>query len=67
MTDRPKVVTMNPAPDKMTEAVEAMKRSMDATLDYQILVAKIRRKAYLAHIDEGFTPEQALELVKKLW
>ena len=65
--DKPKVVTMTPAPDKMTEAVEAMKRSMDATLDYQVLVAKIRRRAYRAHVDEGFTEAQALELVKKLW
>ena len=67
MTDRPKVVEMSPAPDKMTEAVEAMKRSMGAALDYQILAAKIRRKAYQAHIAEGFTPEQSLELVKRIW
>ena len=67
MTDRPKVVTMNPAPDKMTEAVESMKRNLPDLIEYHKACAEIRRKAYQAHIAEGFTPEQALELVKKLW
>ena len=67
MTDRPKVVTMNPAPDKMTEAVENLRRNLASVIEFHAINATIRRKAYLAHIAEGFTPEQALELVKKLW
>ena len=67
MTDRPKVVTMNPAPDKMTEAVENLRRNLDAIVEFHEINAEIRRKSYQAHIAEGFTPEQALELVKKLW
>ena len=67
MTDHPKVVTMNPAPDKMTEAIENLRRGLEGWSVHAGLVAQYRRKMYDAHIAEGFTPEQSLELVKKLW
>jgi hypothetical protein len=65
--DKPKVVAMNQPPDKMAEALDHVRRNMQAIVDYQILMAQVRRSAYDAHVDEGFTPEQSLELVKKLW
>ena len=58
---------MNPAPDKMAEAVGNMKRNLPDLIEYHQLCAEIRHKAYQAHIAEGFTEAQALELVKKLW
>ena len=67
MTDRPKVVTMNPAPDKMTEAVENLRRNMNSIIDYHKVSAEIRYKFYLSHINAGFTKAQALELSKQIW
>ena len=65
--DKPKVVTMNQPPDKLREALDTLKRNLSKQFEHQAIMARIRRKSYLAHIDEGFTPEQSLELVKKLW
>ena len=52
--------------DKMRAAVEEMKRSLPTWLEHAELTAKIRRASYDAHIKEGFTPAEALELCKSL-
>lgn len=51
-------------PDEFKAAVETLRRNMPSLIEYNKLMAEIRRAAYLSYIDHGFTPEQALELVK---
>lgn len=41
------------------------RREIDQLLDMARLVAQLRYESYRAHIDAGFTPDQALELCKK--
>ena len=50
--------------DELKASLEALKRNTEAMIEYACLMAKIRRKAYLAYVGEGFTEEQALELCK---
>ena len=52
--------------DKMRAAVEEMKRSLPTWIEHAELTAKIRRASYEAHIAQGFTPEQALELCRSM-
>jgi len=52
--------------DKMKAGLEEMKRGLSTWLEYNQLIAKIRRSAYDAYIKEGFTSEQALELCKSI-
>ncbi len=52
--------------DSMKGALEALKRNSETMIEYACLVATIRRKSFLAHIAEGFTEAQALELCKQL-
>lgn len=64
MTD--KIRQIKTEPDAMRGCVENLKREMDSFIEYQQVVAKVRRAAYLAHVEEGFTEAQAIELVKKI-
>ena len=50
----------------MLGALEALRRHSEAVTEYQKLLAPIRRAAYLAHVEAGFTEAQAIELVKKI-
>lgn len=47
---------------EMREGIEGMNRNLPAFLEYAVVTAKIRKASYDAHIEQGFTPEQALEL-----
>jgi len=51
-------------PDKFKEAVRAMKEQLSDQIEFQQLVAKLQRAKYVALIEEGFTPAEALELCK---
>lgn len=50
--------------DKLRAAVEAMRRTLPLMIEYEKLNAQVRRARYLALVAEGFTPEEALEIVK---
>jgi len=50
--------------DKTKGALEAFRRDMDSHIQAIKLVAQLRKAKYDAHIKEGFTPEQALEICK---
>lgn len=45
-------------------AVDDLRARMPLMLEHAALMAKIRRASYLAHLAEGFTEAQALDLCK---
>jgi len=47
-------------------AIENLKRNFPAVVEHVKIFAKMRKASYDAHIKEGFTKDQALELCKKL-
>jgi hypothetical protein len=65
MTDRPKLVPLEPK-DEMKAAGDALRRMAPELIENAKTIARIRRASYLAHIAEGFTEAQALELCKSL-
>lgn len=63
-TDR-KVVSLVPGkPDKLAAAVAELRDRAPGVIEYNRIMAKVQREAYLAYVAEGFTPKQALELCK---
>jgi hypothetical protein len=53
-------------PDKLAADVAELRSLLPARIEYQKVMAKLQREAYDAYLAEGFTPAQALELVKEL-
>lgn len=53
-------------PDAVAAAVSEMRGRLPAMIEYERIMAKLQREAYLARLDAGFTPKQALELVKEI-
>ena len=49
---------------KLRELLEAMKNELPVQIEIAAMFAKIRREKFKAYKREGFTDEQALELVK---
>ena len=47
-------------------AVEQLKRNMPELIKVLPVIAELRMKNYLAHLEKGFTEDQALELCKFL-
>ena len=52
--------------DDMRGALEALTRNAETMIEYSILMARIRKASYDAHVKEGFTEAQALELCKSI-
>jgi hypothetical protein len=61
--------TMNlidlPERNEVRAVGDRARRELDAILENVTLVAKIRRAAFLAYVEEGFTVDQALQLCTK--
>ena len=53
-------------PDKLAADVTELRNLLPARIEYQKVIAKLQREAYLAYIEQGFTKTEALELVKDL-
>jgi hypothetical protein len=51
-----------PSRDPLQAAVDNMARVLPAMIEHVEMLAKLRRRAYLALVREGFTKEQALDL-----
>jgi len=51
--------------DKNIAMLENLKRNMEAIIETNKLIAKIRRASYEAYVSAGFTPDQALQLCIK--
>lgn len=63
--DTPKLHVIERAPDEAFEkALAGLREMARKSLQTAPLLAQIRRTHYLASIDAGFTPAEALELVK---
>lgn len=62
MTD--KIVGLDTAPDELKGSIEKLRRILPDLIEHTKLVAKVKRAAYAAYIEEGFTPQEALELCK---
>lgn len=52
--------------DKAQAEIDRVVRSMGDITRGMKVIAKVRKAAYDAHIEAGFTEKQAIELVKKL-
>lgn len=50
--------------EKLRSAAQAMKDELPLQIEIAVTFAKIRREKFKAYVLEGFTPDQALELVK---
>lgn len=50
--------------DEASAALEILKREIGTMVEYQALLAQVHKASYDAHIAQGFTEEQALELCK---
>lgn len=67
MADNPKVVNLaDTKRDKLSADVAELRGLLPARIEYQRIMAKLQREAYLAYVAEGFTPAQALTLCKEL-
>ena len=51
-------------PDKLQAGLDRMRRNYQALVEYGRLIASLRRDRYLQYLDQGFSEQQALELVK---
>jgi len=64
MTDGPTGVPFGKH-NALIAAVESLKRQHPTLLGYLPVVAKLKKAQYDSFIAEGFSPEQALNLLKK--
>lgn len=60
------LIPIETKPNEVRAALEEMKRGMDDQIKIIKLLAELRRAKYQAHIDQGFSEDQALELCKTI-
>lgn len=66
MTDTPNILELiSTDKNELRGLTEQMAREADTWAEWGRHLAKIRRAHYLAYIEEGFTPEQALVLCQR--
>lgn len=65
MTDGPKLVQF-PNKNELKAASDALRRQLPEIMESAEIIAQIRRASYLAHLQQGFTEAQALELCKSM-
>jgi len=51
--------------DELQATVDGFVRQMPAIIEYAVANAKVKKASYDALISEGFTAEQALQLIKQ--
>lgn len=61
--DKPKIVDFNKK-DESRAALEQIKRDLEVILEMTSINAKIQYEKYDALVKAGFSPEQALDLVR---
>ncbi len=55
-----------PETNKLESALATFKTNFKYLVEYQQLLAQLRKSSYDAHIEQGFTAEEALELCKQV-
>jgi len=65
MKDKIKLIEFE-SKDEMRASLEQLKRGLSVFTEYAVIVAEVRKASYDAHIKQGFTPVQALELCKSM-
>ena len=58
-------VLPNVEKDKLAAAVEQFRRNAELLIEHHAIMARVRRGAYEAYLNQGFTADQALELCTK--
>ncbi|MFC4729092.1 hypothetical protein ACFO3Q_13035 [Coralloluteibacterium thermophilus] len=53
-------------PSEVAKAVGELRTRLPGMIEYQRIMARLQREAYLAYLAEGFTPKQALDLAKEV-
>jgi hypothetical protein len=61
--ESPRLLNLEPR-DDLKGAISNTRRNLPALFEHVQMQAKLRRVAYLAYLEEGFTEAQALELCK---
>ena len=61
--DGPKIVELGDR-NEFRGALDGFRRKLPEMIEHAQLMAKVRRASYIAHVAEGFTEAQALELCK---
>ena len=61
-----KISLIKPKPSDMRSAIDILTRDLPLLIEHSKLIAKIRKSSYDAYIDEGFAPNEALELCKTM-
>lgn len=51
-------------PDALAADVERFRRNLGSMIEHGKLMAKMKRAWYLAYVAEGFTPKEALDLIR---
>lgn len=65
MAEPPRVVSLPTVEgDNLAAAVAEFRRKLPAMIEHHKLLARLQRAAFVHYVREGFTEEQALELVK---
>ena len=63
---KPTLVSVDFTPDEATKRLEELKRSVPEMVATNREVAKVLRSKYLALVESGFTPKDALKLCRRL-
>ena len=64
--DKPNIVAVDFTRDEATKRLEELKRSVPEMVASNREIAKVLRSKYLALVESGFTPQEALKLCEKL-
>lgn len=62
--DVPKLVQLPEKPSEFAIAAEKLKRELNMMIEASSNIARIKKAQYDAFLDAGFTPQQAMELIK---
>jgi hypothetical protein len=60
----PNLTALKFDPSKIAAAADWIERNMGDMIRYHVSYARLQRERYVALVSVGFTPEQALELLK---
>jgi hypothetical protein len=66
MKDNLTLISSKAKGDDLMASIGLLKRDLPALIEHTKLIARLRKESYDAHIENGFTEEQALKLCSSL-